>query len=767
MLRTLLALVLSVIAAAVSAQMSNRQLLDAAGNSEYLRIVAALEPAGLAKLPTAARAHALCFAYARLKRYTRLAGCLDELEARIKKGDTETLLLGLDDATPELQMMRAALHIDLGRHDDGALEAARALDSPLGRRAVERDVEINALSLMVVGNALAGNRSQAEQQLGLLEKIRAGASALGRNDLTTVKSIALGRAYIALGRHADAIRAIQSDRSFAFKAAIDNALSGASARDRNAWRWQELPRLFIVSYALLRSGRVAEAKVAYDRLLAVPETRQNGEIHWNALFDRGAIAEQEGDLDAAINFYRRAIEVLEEQRSSIINETSKLGFLRDKQEPFERIVRLLLDPRFESRGNDVFDFIERSKSRAMLDLLAGRVTFNEPMLAAVDPSPARPTESRDRAQIQVAAFRAFAAKNAAAGVPVKSSLPDNVDPETDFAISTLPAPRIAAALKPREAVVQYFLGSDYLAIAVLTAERCFAVRRPVGTLRADVFALRRLASSPHATVDAVAALTRRVHATLVAPVENEIRGRRLTIVPHGPLHYVPFAALESDATGKILIEEHVLRVLPSASLAGVVDAPRPAGNGSLLVFGNPTLDLPGAENEAKRIATLSAGARLYLREAATRNAFVREAPRSARIHVAAHAKFLSDRPLESALLFAPTAQDNGILTARDLYRLDLDADLIVLSACETGVSDVQKGDELVGLLRGFLYAGARSIVATLWDIEDEAAATFGLTFYRSLATMDKAAALREAVLSVRKKFPEPIFWAPYFLTGNG
>jgi CHAT domain-containing protein len=157
---------------------------------------------------------------------------------------------------------------------------------------------------------------------------------------------------------------------------------------------------------------------------------------------------------------------------------------------------------------------------------------------------------------------------------------------------------------------------------------------------------------------------------------------------------------------------------------------------------------------------------LFLRESATRDTFVRNAGLFGRIHIAAHAKFYVDKPLESAILFAPSGGNNGLVTVRDLYRLRMDADLVVLSACETGMSKVHKGDELIGLVRGFLYGGTRSIIATLWEIEDESASLFSTTLYDNLAKMDKPSALRSAVLTVRKKFPHPLFWAPFMFTGG-
>ncbi|HEU0202308.1 MAG TPA: CHAT domain-containing protein, partial [Burkholderiaceae bacterium] len=676
--------------------MSDRALVDLAGNSEYLKIVAAYDSERLTALPSTAQVHALCFAYSRLKRYARLSTCLDELEARLQKGDTETLLFGLDDATPELHLMRAGAHIDVGRYAEGAAEAAKALAWYQKDGQGDTDIQLNALSLAVIGHALAGERKTAEEQLAALEKVRASAGPLGARDFSTIKSIALGRAYMALARPADALRAIESDRAFRFHAAIDNMLSGAAYRGRNAWRWQELPRLFIASHALLRVGRVADAKASYDRLLAVPETRQNGEIYWNALFDRGTIAESEGDREAAIEFYRRAIEALEEQRSSITNETSKLGFLRDKQEPFNRIVRLLLDT---ARTEEVFDYIERAKSRAMLDVLAGKLLLGEQSLDA-DPNAAQALPVRDRMQIQVSQVRAArpAPAGAAPSANAKSVfIPDTVDPETDFAIVSLPGKDLVPTLGEDEAVVQYYLGSDYLAIAVLSAKHSFAVRRARGTLSADVLVLRNLVTKHDSSLQALQSSAARIHDALVAPIENEIRGKRLTLVPYGALHYVPFGVLLNRRTGRTLIEDHTLRVMPSASLVRLLKSePRVAARG-MLVLANPTQDLPGAESEAKRILGMFPTAATFVGGRATRAAFIRYAGTSGRIHIAAHAKFFAEEPLASGILFAPTTDDSGMLTVRDLYRLNLDSDLVVLSACDTGISDVQKGDELVGL----------------------------------------------------------------------
>lgn len=759
----LTAVLLAASASGAQTRVSDRQIVDLAGNSEFLKLLDGLESEGLPRLDSTGRVHALCFAYSRIKRYRKLLDCLDELDARLKKRDTESILFALDDATPDSLLMRAGAYVDLARYPEAAATAASALGFIRKQSGIDRDMEMQALSLLVIGAALTGDKPEAEKHLAALEIVPAGGGVLSSRDFATIKSIALGRAYIALERYADAIRVIESDKTFKFNAALDNFMSGASARGRNSWRWQELPRLYIVSHALLRMGRIPDAKANLDRLLAIRETSQNGEIYWNSLFDRGTIAAQEGDRAGAIEFFRRAIEAIEEQRSSISNETSKIGFLRDKQEPFDRIIRLLFDA---GRPGEVFDFIERAKSRAMLDLLAGKVTFNEPELTFEGGAAAFANPRPDRMQIQVSALRRARSGSAAEIAKLGFSLPAAVDPESDFGVLTLSAKELAQTQHANEAIVQYFLGNGYLAISALSRDGQFAVVRPIGAIAQDVETLYKLASNYKSAPRAVAEVSARVYAELIAPIEPHIRGKNLTFVPHGSLHYVPFGALHAAGSDKVLIDEHTIRILPSASLVGILSNEKPSISKNVMVIGNPTLDLPGAEFEAKSLAAKVPGAKLFLRESATRDTFVRNAGLFGRIHIAAHAKFFADKPLESAILFAPSGGNNGMVTVRDLYRLRMDADLVVLSACETGMSKVHKGDELVGLIRGFLYGGSRSIIATLWEIEDESASLFSTTLYDNLAKMDKPSALRNAVLTVKKKFPHPLFWAPFMFTGG-
>ena len=136
------------------------------------------------------------------------------------------------------------------------------------------------------------------------------------------------------------------------------------------------------------------------------------------------------------------------------------------------------------------------------------------------------------------------------------------------------------------------------------------------------------------------------------------------------------------------------------------------------------------------------------------------------MNFATHGKFATDAPLSSGIYLAKGTEPDGVLTVSDLYSLRWDADLVTLSACETGLGKVANGDDVIGLTRGFLYAGARSIVASLWEVDDAATEQLMVSFYRNLQDHDKREALRLAQIETRGHYPQPLYWAAFQLIGR-
>ena len=187
-------------------------------------------------------------------------------------------------------------------------------------------------------------------------------------------------------------------------------------------------------------------------------------------------------------------------------------------------------------------------------------------------------------------------------------------------------------------------------------------------------------------------------------------------------------------------------------------------------IGNPDLEgrkapLAFAENEARAVAEAFPESTVAVRNEATESLFKQAGGHFDYIHLATHGVFDPVNPLHSGLLLAEDGSNDGILTAEELYSVNLEADLVTLSACETGLAQVANGDDLVGLARGFLYAGAKAIVASLWGVDDESTSFLMTRFYAELKSRDKQEALRQAQLAAKEKYGHPFYWAAFELTG--
>ena len=256
---------------------------------------------------------------------------------------------------------------------------------------------------------------------------------------------------------------------------------------------------------------------------------------------------------------------------------------------------------------------------------------------------------------------------------------------------------------------------------------------------------------------------------MIHPLLADLNGSKVIIAPHGVLHYVPFAAL-SDGEG-YLVDRFSVRLIPSASTLVYLRTDQPKKLGKLLALGNPdlgsrALDLPNAQVEAVTIAAMFPDSRALVRAEASKSAVKELANGFLMLHFATHGRFDANAPLSSGLYLAKGSAPEGVLRVSDLYSLRWDVDLVTLSACETGIGKVANGDDVIGLTRGFLYAGARSIVASLWSVDDAATAHLMGSFYRNLSTNDKREALRLAQIETRRQYPEPWFWAAFNILGR-
>ena len=691
-------------------------------------------------------------AYYEARKYRYANAVADRMEKNFAAGD-KTSFGG--DLTVFPEIFRASISLDQGDYEETIRHATIAYTKLNPRQIFYRSQVIPIGNLLGVANAFLGRIDEAKKYLDMVGKVDTGWSNLGPQ-----KYVSMSRIQMALRQYDKALESI-SNR--------DAEVSGLLTLFYDT-TFQDLPKFFIRYKSLYETGKPKEAKEGYDQLLKHPQIAQFGGIYWVILYDRARIAQDEGDTATSIEYLKRAIEIIEQQRSSIDSEAGRIGFVGDKQAVYQQLVGNLFA---QQRFAEAFEYVERSKSRALVDMLAKQKDFATP---AVDDAKVRDLLLRvNQAESDAVSFApapqgtGAAAPRSRAGVQLARQSIAEAAPElaTLVSVSTTPIPEIQARLPEDEALIEYYYNDKALLAFVVTRDRLQGIRLDAGGLDDDVRELRRTIERPGS--DAYLAPAQRLYARLFQPLEAIVGKQKLAIVAHGALHYLPFAALHNG--NQFLIDKYSLRFLPSASVVKYIRTIKLAKPAGILSFGNPDLgdpryDLHFAQEEAVAVTQTVVNSKALLRKDATESALRQYAAGFLYLHFATHGKFDADLPLESALLLAKEGASDGLLTVGKLYSMRLDADLVTLSACETGLGKVASGDDVIGLTRGFLYAGASTIVASLWQVDDRATAEQMTRFYKNLGDRDKREALRQAQLATRQLFPHPFFWAAFQLTGN-
>ena len=715
----------------------------------------------------------LCRAYSKLKEYRKLAVCLNQLEQQVHAGDTTIVTDRADisnsDATPLANMLRAEASIELGDYAKAIDEARIAFERIQDRMPFgiwpAKTYRMSLIETLGLAYALSGDRENALIQIKRLEDFPIG--FLGWGSMPSVRDNAIARIHAALGNYAEALRFLKDEGAIVKSAYFLNNIAWGFSGSDVVETYIVLPKLLLRSKCLLETGDLVGARTYLDVVLRNARLDDFGEIQWIALYERGRVAEKEGPAGAALPFYLKAVEAIERQRASISTEANKIGFVGDKQVVYARLIAVLIE---QGRAVEAFDYIERSKSRALVDMLASKKDFAAPDPAQAGLMLAQLDAADLNARIQDESAKPEARTTGARNLQVARETLQSAAPElsTLVTVSSVPSAELKALVGPDETLVEYYYQGTDLYAFLLDRERLLALRLDATQLASQVQSLRKTLEDTESQAWQQSA--RGLYQRLWQPLEKLITSKNVIVVAHGALHYLPFAALQ-DAEGKFLLDRHSLRFLPSASVLKFLHPVLQNKDGRLLALGNPDLDDPRldlafAEGEAKLVASLYPSSRVLVRKDASESNFKKAGSVFSRIHFASHGKFQADEPLKSGLYLAKDADNDGVLTVGELYSMNLEADLVTLSACETGLGKISNGDDVVGLTRGFLYAGSRSIVASLWSVDDKATATLMQAFYANLASMNKREALRQAQIKAREAFPHPFFWAAFQLTGR-
>jgi CHAT domain-containing protein/Tfp pilus assembly protein PilF len=365
------------------------------------------------------------------------------------------------------------------------------------------------------------------------------------------------------------------------------------------------------------------------------------------------------------------------------------------------------------------------------------------------------------------------------------------DPELASLVSVEPTSlsEIQSLLDPDVVVVEYYhMGGNVVAgekrdqlwifVAHKNGLHFQSVNVTRTELRSDLNDYARLLANPDSDLTKLQNLSAKLHGWLVAPLDPVIKivaPNTLVVVPWGPLFKVPFASLAP--TGKRPFgSKYNMVVTPSAGLYRYLVRKRSSGRKSCYAVGNPKTamaPLPGAEKEAHRIAQFFKVSTVHTRTQATESRLKTGYGALGQpdvVHLASHGIFNEAIPQFSYLALTPDQKNDGRLEMHEVFGLDWQGiSLVSLSACSSGKGKLGGGQDLVGLVRGFMFAGAPSVLASLWDVDDEATQALMMSFYKNYVDgMTTPQALRKAQMAMMDsgKWSHPYFWSAFVLFGD-
>ena len=578
--------------------------------------------------------------------------------------------------------------------------------------------------------------------------------------------------------------AVQSarNRPAAAVTTANHALSLVSGHD-----WP-VPAIYAhLQLADLARDELAQAEVHLTAAQQLAEPFGLPQLRYRLYQRFGRLRQQQGRHQEAQSYLEAALTEIEQLRGNLAQETIRTAFLHDKVAVYNELIQLHLD---KGNARSAFSVAEQAKSRALLDLISGGIEL-KPDTTTIEADQLRQLQADlnaiynellkddvDRAEGWQATVRARAAELEAA-IKQLHLRQAAMGGTADLWAIPKPLPTLQAQLPETATLLAYhIIGEEILAFVVRrdaikvfrklgqAAEVQGLVRRLSGMLdrmRAGAaFNKHHIASLELSLRRLLTTLYQRVMAPLADYLaETALLSPQLTIIPHGFLHQLPFHALFDGQD--YLIEHWEIAYAPSANIYLHCQQRPSTPPNKALILGVSDPSIPAVAAEVNAVAGHLPQAQFLIDEEATITSFQTHAADCDLLHLACHGLYRADNPLFSALKLY-----DGWLTATEAMQLRLRDALVTLSACESGRSQVAGGDELLGLLRAFLSAGAATVVVSLWLVQDDTTARLMANWYEQLQEqgLSPAAALRAAQLNLKADYPHPYYWAPFITVGR-
>jgi CHAT domain-containing protein len=532
----------------------------------------------------------------------------------------------------------------------------------------------------------------------------------------------------------------------------------------------------------MTSGDCNNAMKYFDQALTFERDVADRQNEGSTLELIASCQEKAGKLEVALDTYQKAIKVEEKVRTD--SQVNEFRMKLSGESTFAYMRAVLINLRL-GRAVDAFNLSERARARTFLDQLAkGRIDLRrggdsssgqkeQKLRFELKDLGQRLRSERSKPQPQRSETLSGALEKqlAAKQLEYESFLNElelqNLEYGSMVGVNPLNLQGVQELLEKDTTLISFFLTEEKILAFVTTHDSFDAIELSVklNDLLDEIARFRSFSNKNDAYPNSL----KQLYSMLIAPLEPYIKTRMIGIVPHSALHYVPFAALCKDSS--YFGDDHTIYYLPSASVIPFVKQKRKPVGGRLLVMAQDQAEGFPVLSYGKRLAEDVAGlymTRAFTNRRATESTLRARAAQSSIVLLAAHGKLNSASPLFSQIVLSPDKANDGVLEVHEVYGLDLkNAGLVVLTACNTALGGHTEGDDIVGLNRAFIYAGTPTILATLWSVPEESTADLTRAFFKHLkGGKSKVEALQAAQSEVKKKYPNPYYWAAFVLTGD-
>jgi CHAT domain-containing protein/tetratricopeptide (TPR) repeat protein len=582
-----------------------------------------------------------------------------------------------------------------------------------------------------------------------------------------------------------------------------------------------------IANTYFKIGKISDAISFYVRSLSLSSKIEYSVRLWDAYFGLGQCYEAKKDFLQALSYYKESISAIEKIRDRITLDTFKIGFAKSKLIVYQYAIDILYSIYCSSPSKalleEIFLTVEKAKARAFLESIAeGRVDIgatSNPVIGNKEKAMSRDISNVYR-KLSISNIKKEERERLLSDLEQKEEeyfmVMSGMKTE-NRKVASLVSPEVSGIsavqtrlLNKRTALLEYFVGDKRSYLFFVTNNRANLAALPSrsileNSLRAYLKVLSSPYSGPFIGVLAAERIARELALPLAENTEREID--TLIVIPDGILHYLPFETLRMDSgvSKGFLIEKYKVSYFPSASALLFLKQLKPIRRPlkSLLAIGAPIYKeqreqgisqektpaemwreiylrdgfsfapLPFSKNEVLDISSnFPPGEADIFLDADASEALAKRLPLREYqiIHFACHGFLDEKSPFRSALVLSidKGQEEDGFLQVREINNLRINADLVVLSACQTGNGPLEKGEGLLGLNRTFFQAGARAVLSSLWPINDQTTAAFMGDFYRFLVQgQDKNCALRQAKIKMlRSSRSHPFYWAGFILHGD-